>query len=777
MRYHHDFVTRELGVKSEEVVYKEDVWSGGGNAGPDLETIVRGLELATLVFMKFKVENGEFVELPIRTVDTGYGIERYTWLSQGSLSCFHSVYGPILDETLGMASIKIDAELLETVAELSGIMSLEKVVDRKAGRKRVARQLGVNIEELKEKVIPVENVFATLDHTKCLLFLLAEGVIPSNLGEGYLTRLMLRRTYRLLRILGIEKQLADIVDSQIIYWSQDFPRLQEMRDEILEILLVEEKKFKKTLRRGQTLVKRRIRELSKPSEGGEPQIPTDMLIEFYDSHGLPPEIVQETAKKEGFEVEVPENFYSMVAEKHEGAPLLETERKEKLESRIPELPETRKLYYEDPYLRRFEAKVIQVLDDESVVLDKTAFYPEGGGQPADQGHLRYNDSQSEIVNVQKIGKIIVHTLKGGVPEEGDLVEGVIDWERRSRLMKHHTATHILMGAARRVLGEHVWQAGSQKDTEKARLDISHFRRLTLEEVHQIEELANQVVIGNIPVETSWMPRGEAERRYGFRLYQGGVVPGKKIRVVKTGEWEVEACGGTHLKNTGETGFIKIVHTERIQDGVERIVFSAGLSALKAVQQDEKLLWQVSEVLNAPREKLEKTAKRLVREWKEVRRENEALKEEIVARDRIIANKLQEAEMSLEDRKALRDMVPIVEDREIDGVRLLIQKIEGRVDVDRMIMTANEYTKSEPRTVAVVYGTNKKTVSFVVMSGKEALGLGVDCGQIAEEAASLLGGGGGGRKEFAQGGGTRVDEVLEALEKIKDIISRQLREEQ
>ncbi len=749
VRYHHEFVTKDLGVKSEEVIYKEDVWSGGGNAGPDLESIVRGLELATLVFMKFKVVNDEFVELPIRTVDTGYGIERYTWLSQGSVSCFHAVYGSILDKVLKMAGIsKVDNELLARVAEVSGVMSVEKTIDRRGIRKRVAEQVGIGLDALNEIMLPIESAFAIVDHTKCLVFMLAEGIVPSNVREGYLTRLIIRRTYRLVKTLAIEEKLPDIIDMQIKSWSRDFPHLKEMRDEILEILLVEQDKFKQTLKRGESLVKRITQELKMKAVS---QIPTETLLELYDSHGLPPEVVRETAENLGIQVKVPENFYRMVAERHvQAPPQREMEKIEGLEAKVSDLPETQMLYYKDSYLREFDTHVLRVVNNKYVVLEKTAFYPEGGGQPADHGHLEFTENTSEVVDVQKLGNIIVHVLKGPVPKEGDVVKGTIDWKRRSILMKQHTATHIINGAARRVLGQHVWQCGAQKGLDRSRLDISHFRRLTLEETQKIEALANEAVMRKIPVETSWMPRGEAEKLYGFQLYQGGVVPGKEVRVVKTGDWDVEACAGIHVKNTEEIGFIKIIHTERIQDGVERIVFSAGLPALTSVQESDKLLWKLSEVLNAPYEKLVKTAERLVKEWKEARREKKRLIEQIAFSDRL--------ELELV--------------RPIDGIKFAKREFE-QLDVDLMIKTASERVKKDPKMVVVYYGSNEKTARFVVMAGKDAVKRGIDAGEIAKEIASLLGGGGSGRPDFAQGGGTLVKNISKVQQKAEKVVRKQL----
>jgi len=760
VRYHHEFVTEELGVKSEEVIYKEDVWSGGGNAGPDLETIVRGLELATLVFMKFKVVNDEFVELPIKTVDTGYGIERYTWLSQGTLSGFHAVYGTILDEIMKMAGIsRADDKQLAKASEVSGLMTLKKTISQSTARERVAEYVGMNVDALNKMLIPVENAFAIADHTKCLVFMLAEGVVPSNVREGYLTRLMIRRTHRLLNALGIEDRMFDIINTQISHWSKDFPYLKEMQDEIMEILSVEQDKFKQTLERGRSLIKRITRELKTKKVS---KIPIETLTELYDSHGLPPEFVKETAGKEGLRVEVPEDFYMMVAERHVQAPPVQEEEKIKgLEALVSDLPETRTLYYEDSYLSEFRARVLKVLEGKYVVLDKTAFYPEGGGQPADHGSVESNGRRLEVVDVQKIGNVIVHVVKNASTlKSGNVVKGNIDWERRSSLMKHHTATHVVNGAARRVLGQHVWQAGAQKDIDKARLDISHFQRLTLEEIHKIEELANQAVIRHIPVETSWVPRIEAEKQYGFRLYQGGVVPGKEIRVVKTEDWEVEACGGTHLKNTGEIGFIKILHTERIQDGVERIVFSAGIPALKAVQEKEELLWKVSEELNAPLEKIEATTKRVVREWKEARRRVRQLTTEIAQ------------ERTKEIGFGMDVVLKKSPTKEIVGVKFVRQEFE-RVNIDLMIKTASELVKRNPEVVAVFHGMDKKTARIVVMAGKEAVKRGIDSSEIAGKAASVLGGGGSGRADFAQGGGTLIKKMPKALQKAEEIVKKQL----
>ncbi len=759
VRYHHELVTKVLGVKSEEVIYKEDIWVGGGNAGPDVESIIRGLEVATLVFMQYKVVNDEFVKLPIRTVDTGYGIDRYAWLSQGAPSCFHTVYENVLDKIFKMAGItKVDNRFLSEVAKYSGLVSVDKTANRLEARRRVAELLRMDVNELDKLLVPIENAFAVADHTKCLSFILSEGVVPSNIHEGYLARLLFRKIYRLLRMLGISERLYDITDMQIDFWSRDYPQLGEMRNEIMEMLKVEEDKFEETIKRGEGLVKRIANDLKTRNMS---KIPEETLTELYDSHGLPPEIVKQTAENESLKVEIPENFYALIAKRHMqvSKPVEEiAEAEERLEAAVANLPQTEQLYYKDQYMKEFEARILQVIDNEYVVLDKTCFFPEGGGQPGDTGYLILGASKVEVVDTQKIGKVIVHKVKGaGDAKENSRVKGVIDWDKRYSLMKSHTATHLVNGAARRVLGQHVWQFGTQKGIESSRLDISHYRRLTPEEVQKIEVLANQAVLQNMPVETTWMPRSEAEGLYGFRLYQGGAVPGKEIRVVKTGEWDIEACAGTHLKNTGETGFIKIIYTERVQDGVERLAYSTGISALKAVQSNEKLLWTLSEILNAPLEKLDKTAEKLVKELKEANAERRKLIKELAARESVgLETKTPEA----------------IE--EINGVRLVKRDFQMEIDVTRMVQTANEIMKRDESTVAIFYGADGKNARIMVMAGKAALEKGVDANDIVRQASPIIGGGGGGKLNFAQGGGTRTEKLQEAIEKAEEALRKQLK---
>jgi len=750
VRYHHKLLSDVMGVPSESITYKEHFWSGGGNAGPDLEGIVAGLEISTLVFMQYKVPGEELIALPIRTVDTGYGMERWAWLSQGSPSGFHAVYGPLLAQVMELARIDLDENTLSSLTRWAGIYGASSRASRDAYIEATAQETGRDKDAFRYTVQTLEAAFAITDHTKSISFLLAEGVVPSNVGEGYLTRLIIRRAARLARQIGILQQLTGIIEGQIKLWGGEFHLLREMRGEILDGLQIEVEKYEETISKGSEAVLRLSKELSSQ---GVRKIPTDQLVLLYDSQGLAPEIVKESAEKVGVEVDVPENFLTLVAERHSKATnSLEASSSEPdWEAKLKDLPATRALYYDDAYQRSFQAKIVARVAENGVVLDQTCFYPEGGGQPADRGELRVGDKKLKVTNVQKIGNTIVHFLDQPSDEEIDLVEGEIDWQRRQNLMRHHTGTHVLIGAARRVLGEHVWQAGAQKEVESSRLDITHYREITPREREQIEKLVNQVILRDLPVQVTWMAREKAEAKYGYRLYQGGAVPGSKIRVVRIQGWDAEACGGNQCKRTGKLGVFKNEKTKKLQDGVERIIFSAGEPALKRINQQSEALAKASELLKTTPDKLPESIKAIVAERDSLEKELEK-----------VHAKTMEAHVKQLGKKAIN----------FGTVRLVLAKTAKRRGIDA-VEVANRLKESDPKMIAVIFEVSER-VQVVAAAGDEAVKAGINSGQIVSEASKVLGGGGGGRPFFATGGGSSKDRVDEALKIAEQVITGQLR---
>jgi len=738
IRYHHQLATKKFGLKSDTLSYKEHFWSGGGNAGPDVECLCAGLEISTLVFMQYKVEGDKLTKLPIRTVDTGYGIERWAWLSQGKPSAFQVIYGPVLDKIFELASVKFDEKLVAEVVPYSSYMNVERGGDRISARKKIAEILHMNWQDLEKTLTPIENAMTVADHTKTIAFLLSEGVVPSNVEEGYLTRLLIRRTYRILHQLGIENKLLEIIDSQIDYWRQDFPQLHDMQHEIAEAIKSEEAKYQRTLDRGSELVKKIANELKR---NGQTQIPPETLVELYDSHGLVPDVVRELADPLQVSLNLPTDFYRMVAQKHlnkKGTSQTKTpDEYSTIESRVEQLPDTTALYYKDPFKKQFEAKV-QAAFNNLLVLDQTCFYPEGGGQPGDTGELETTKGTVRVVDTQKLGRVILHRLEGKTPEIGEIVRGTIDWNRRINLMRHHTATHLILGAARRVLGQHAWQAGAQKGVETSRIDISHYERITEDQIKQIERLATEVALDDIPVESQWLPRDKAEQTYGYILYQGGAVPGKELRIIKIGNWDVEACGGTHCTRTGQVGTIKILHSERIQDGVERIIFAAGTQALRAAEEQERKLKDISSIVEAPVEKLNQHVQTLVIENKKLLQRLDKLSAEWAER---------EAQRLLSISK------------NIDGIKFCQAKYTQNEE-NELISTINKITEHAPNTVVLLILARDST-RILVGAGKNAVKSGIHAGKLATQLASLIGGGGGGKDYFGQGGGTKsnVDQIL------------------
>jgi alanyl-tRNA synthetase len=739
VRFHHELLTRDLGVPSEKVTYKEGLWSGGGNAGFDLEGCVDGLEVSTLVFMMFRVLGDRLEPMPIQVVDTGYGMERWTWLSQGTPSAFHAVYGPLLDEAMGWAGLtEIDEKTIAEAARYSYLVAPEG-----GGRKRLANIMDADEAELDRLLTPVEGLYAALDHTKAMVFILSEGVVPSNVRQGYLARLLFRRSFRLLRRNGIEDRLPSLVEAQIDMWGRAFPQIASMRGEIMEMVAVEGEKYRDTLKRGSGLVKRTLRSSRKG-------IGIERLVEFYDSHGLTPEDVADVASEEGVDIAIPDDFYALVAKRHmKTEPEQAATTRAGLVEKIKGIGRTRTLFYEEPYLKEFTASVVAVVDGRYVVLDQTAFYAEGGGQISDLGWIGRGSERAAVTDVQSIEGVILHEVEDASPfEKGDRVQGTIDWERRHALMRSHTATHLILGAARRVLGDHAWQAGAQKGVEQSRIDVSHYQKLTQDQVEAIERLVNGVVAEGRPVTCRWMQRNDAEAKFGFRLYQGGAVPGKEIRVVDVGDWDVEACGGTHLRNTSEAGLIKIVNTERVQDGVERIVFAVGPHALSEVQRRERALLEVANLLGAPLERVAEAASNTVEAVKTLRHERD---EYLQSASRQTAEKL------------------LAEAREERGVKIVIVTVDERADF--LIEVGNALVQRSRDVVAVMSSGVEPRI--IIRAGEGALARGIHAGRLAREVAGIVGGGGGGDPHFGQSGGGDPLKFEASREKMMEIIGSHL----
>ena len=675
-----DQFLQSIGVPTEQVTYKEGEWYGGGNAGACLEVLAAGMEISTLVFMSLQrsdegsIEvNGEaYTEMPLQVVDTGYGLERLVWLTQGSETVYDAVFPDVITA----------------------------IHDAVAAQNQ-------------------EDIYALADHTRCLAFMLGDGIVPSNTEEGYLARLIARRALRFIERLQLVMTLDELVDLHLQQLKKDFPDLLMSRDAMHAMLDKESEKYEETLDKGRRLVARYVQEHG--------AIPEEKLIQFYDTHGVPPDVVKEVA---GDAVSIPDDFASRVAELHSGSQPADRETQESRYS-------TEQLYYEQPYQRSFKATVTWTGTEDgnpAVILDTTLFYPEGGGQASDQGILRQDDTERQVLHAHKQGDAVIHILDG--PLKQGTVEGTIDWQRRYDIMRHHTATHLINAAARHVLGSHIWQKGSALDDTEARLDVSHYRRITSDEIRQIEQTANAWTRDARPVTKQTRPREQAEQRYGMRLYQGGPPAGSTLRILEIEGVEVEACGGTHVDNTAEIGCIKITGTERVQDGVERIKFRAAEQALDYLHSRDQLLRETAGALDVSPEVLPQTVERFFTEWKQLRKQVEELQKQAVS--------------------------STVED--FHGVRIVTQ--------DNLGSGAIKDITGQGNTVVVSKNIDDGTAAIHIARSPD---IELDCNDIARETGNVLGGGGGGKPAVAQAGGPNVDAIDEAFEQAISLVKEQLKE--
>jgi len=627
----HQWLNKGLGLKNEKIVYHEDAWLGGGNLGPCMEFFSGGVELGNQVYMKYKVINGNISDLDLNVLDMGMGHERNTWFSNGSPTSYDVVFPTVIKELLKKTAIKYDKNLISKFVPYAGLLNIDELKDSDKTWNDIANKISYTKDELKEHVLSLAAIYSIADHSRSLLFAISDGALPSNTGGGYNLRVLFRRSMSFIDKYKWNIYLPEICKIHALFLKSLYPELLENIEDVKKILDVEEQKYNNS--------RQRINDIVKTIASKE--ITENDLLKLYDSNGIPPELIREEAIKQGKLITIPEDFYSKIALLHENK-IQEHQTKKEEELNLNNIKETEALYFSDYKLNKIKTKVLKIINNK-VILEKTIAYPTSGGQLHDIGFI--NDLK--IVEVIKQGPYIIHTLeKNPSFRQGNIIEVKIDLDRRLQLAKHHTSTHIINAAARRVLGKHINQAGAKKTVEKAHIDLTHYSSLTEEELKKIEAESNRIIKSRIKIEKSFMSRNEAESKYGFSIYQGGVVPGKELRIVNILNMDVEACGGTHLDNTIEAEKIKILKSSKISDSIVRIEFVAGKKALEEENKEKSILEEVSKILDCEVSQIPGRAEELFNLWKDIVKKNKKISFKLTSRSKYSGDLLTETSMIL-----------------------------------------------------------------------------------------------------------------------------------
>lgn len=485
VEFNYRWLTDELGIDPEEITFIEDVWAGGGNLGPSIEYFVNGLELGNMVFMQYKTfHDGSREELPIKIIDTGIGLERVGWLVNGSATSYMDTFKNALEFLSNKLNIKINNDIWEKFGPYSCRLNIDEVENIDETWKLISKEINVDVEDVKRAIAPVKDMYIILDHSRTVFMIIYDGSLPSNVGGGANVRNILRRIFailkknnwlELLKIDGlVELMLSHIKDLQGIFGEFN------ISTNLQEIIQLEYDKWVLT----DDSQKDQLNKLLKKKKG---ILTIDDWIVAMQSWGIPADSIAEISK-----MPIPGNLYYEISQRQERI----VKAQEQILYDTNHLAETENIFYSDHHQTDFDATIVDIFENKHdknfknkfniVILDKTCFYPTSGGQQHDTGVLIIDGEKYEVLNVEKIGKCNLHILDRQLTKDpksyiGKAAHGTIDLSKRYQLMCHHSGTHVVFAAARKVLGQHVWQNGAKKTVDQAHLDITHYRALTEEE--------------------------------------------------------------------------------------------------------------------------------------------------------------------------------------------------------------------------------------------------------------------------------------------------------
>ena len=741
-----DIWNKEIGIPKERIFRfgKEDnFWEhGSGPCGPCSEIYYdrgpeygcgkpgctvgcdcdRYIEIWNNVFSQFDNDGqGHYTELKQKNIDTGMGLERLACVCQN----------------------------VESLFDVDTVMNITH---------KVSQLTGAHYGETEKRDVSLRVI---TDHIRSATFMICDGILPSNEGRGYVLRRLLRRAARHGKLLGVnEPFLYQVVDTVIHENQGQYPDLREKQTYITKVIRTEEENFGRTIDGGMKIFSDLLAEHKQKPEkifsGAD-------AFRLYDTFGFPIDLTMEMAADEGLSVD--ENAFQKLMKEQK-------ERAREARKALGDLgwagvefgkdvPATEFVGYDHS---KCDAKIVAIVADEElreevaagaeavVVLDQSPFYAEMGGQVADHGTITADGVVFTVTDVQKNkgGKFMHYgRLAQGVLHVGDTVHAAIDMERRKAIQRAHSTTHLLDAALKKVLGDHVHQAGSLVEPDRLRFDFTHFEAISPEELRQVEELVNDAVLEGYPVVTEVLPIEEAKKKGAVAMF--GEKYGETVRVVEMSDFSVEFCGGTHVDNTAKAGPFRIKSESSVASGVRRIEATCGKLSLKAMESSQGVLSRAAQFLKTAPSGLLERMEQQANEMKQLRQALEKFKAEA---------SLGEARQFLASAKTVKDLHVLATTR-------------NGVDTAELRTMGDFLRDKDPKAVAVIASINGEKITFLAVCGKEAVARGIKAGDLVRHVSAICGGKGGGKPDSAMGGGSDPLKVDDALASVDDFVSEKL----
>ena len=682
----------------------------------------RYIEVWNVVFSQFDNDGeGHYTELKQKNIDTGMGLERLACVSQNVASLF----------------------------DVDTVMNITNKVSEITGAKY----------EQSDKIDVSLRVIT--DHIRSATFMICDGVLPSNEGRGYVLRRLLRRAARHGKLLGVNHPfLYEVCDTVVHENEGHYPELRERQAYITKVIRTEEENFAKTLDAGMKIYDDM---LSAHKAQGETVFSGADAFKLYDTYGFPIDLTVEMAEEAGMTVDQ-EGFKALMEE--------QKVRARKAREALGDLGWAGIEFGKDMPATEFvgydrsseQGRVLALVADGELrdelaqgvegilVLDQTPFYAEMGGQVGDHGTIQGPNGTFQVTDVQKNkGGKFMHSGKvvSGTLSVGETVTASIDMERRKAIMRAHSATHLLDAALKKVLGDHVHQAGSLVEPDRLRFDFTHFEAITPEQLAQIDKLVNDAILEGYPVATEVLPIEEAKKKGAVAMF--GEKYGETVRVVEMSDFSVEFCGGTHVDNTAKAGPFRIKSESSVASGVRRIEATCGKLSLKAMESSQGVLSRAAQFLKTAPSGLLERMEQQANEMKQLRQALEKFKAEA---------SLGEARQFLASAKTVKDLHVLATTR-------------NGVDTAELRTMGDFLRDKDPKAVAVIASINGEKITFLAVCGKEAVARGIKAGDLVRHVSAICGGKGGGKPDSAMGGGSDPLKVDDALASVDDFVSEKL----